>query len=150
MKPQRIQRSRKKGFKTPPNTTYVGRPSNWANPYQIRYDKVDNQWVVFDEREFPMRKVNESNVNKFESKEAAHEFAVSSFGREYFGYKHGDTITDYYFAMAMYDSAQELKGKNLSCWCGEEVACHADVLLEVANDEELSKVVREFNQRSQL
>jgi hypothetical protein len=148
MKPQRVQRSRKKGFKTPPNTKYVGRPSDWANPYQIRYDKADNQWVVFDEREFPMRKVNENKVNKFESKEAAHEFAVDSFGREYFGYKHGDTITDYYFAMAMYDSVQELKGKNLSCWCSEDLPCHADVLLEVANDEELSKVVKQFNERS--
>ena len=27
----------------------------------------------------------------------------------------------------------ELKGKNLSCWCRLDCCCHADVLLELAN-----------------
>jgi hypothetical protein len=27
----------------------------------------------------------------------------------------------------------ELKGKNLVCWCGKDVECHADILLELAN-----------------
>lgn len=26
-----------------------------------------------------------------------------------------------------------LRGKNLACWCGLDQACHADVLLELAN-----------------
>ncbi len=30
---------------------------------------------------------------------------------------------------------QELRGKNLACWCGPEDSCHADVLLEIANKE---------------
>lgn len=28
---------------------------------------------------------------------------------------------------------RELKGKNLACWCGLDVACHAEFLLEIAN-----------------
>ena len=28
---------------------------------------------------------------------------------------------------------RELKGKDLLCWCKEGEACHADVLLEIAN-----------------
>jgi hypothetical protein len=28
---------------------------------------------------------------------------------------------------------EELRGKNLSCWCKEGDKCHADVLLEIAN-----------------
>ena len=28
----------------------------------------------------------------------------------------------------------ELRGKNLACWCPLDHACHADVLLEVANE----------------
>lgn len=28
---------------------------------------------------------------------------------------------------------QELQGKNLACWCPLDKACHADVLLELAN-----------------
>ena len=27
-----------------------------------------------------------------------------------------------------------LRGKNLACWCGLDCECHADVLLELAND----------------
>ena len=32
---QRIQRSRRKGSRQPPNTVYGGRPSKWANPFVI-------------------------------------------------------------------------------------------------------------------
>lgn len=28
---------------------------------------------------------------------------------------------------------KELRGKNLSCWCPLDQACHADILLEIAN-----------------
>lgn len=28
---------------------------------------------------------------------------------------------------------EELRGKNLCCWCALDQACHADVLLELAN-----------------
>jgi hypothetical protein len=28
----------------------------------------------------------------------------------------------------------ELRGKNLACWCKPDQPCHADVLLELAND----------------
>lgn len=30
----------------------------------------------------------------------------------------------------------ELRGKNLSCWCGETCLCHADILLELATKAE--------------
>lgn len=33
MKPQRIQRQRTKGWRMPPNTVYVGRPSIFGNPF---------------------------------------------------------------------------------------------------------------------
>ena len=31
-------------------------------------------------------------------------------------------------------SLEELRGKNLACWCKEGDSCHADVLLELANE----------------
>jgi hypothetical protein len=37
MKPKRIQRKRTKGWKMPPNTVYVGRPTKWGNPYAVPY-----------------------------------------------------------------------------------------------------------------
>jgi hypothetical protein len=33
--PRRIQRSRARGWKMPPNTVYVGRPTVWQNPYGL-------------------------------------------------------------------------------------------------------------------
>jgi hypothetical protein len=35
MNPIRVQLSRKKGWKMPPNTIYVGRPTKWGNPYKV-------------------------------------------------------------------------------------------------------------------
>lgn len=32
---ERIQRKRTKGWKMPPNTVYVGRPTKWGNPYRV-------------------------------------------------------------------------------------------------------------------
>jgi hypothetical protein len=29
---------------------------------------------------------------------------------------------------------RELRGKNLACWCALDTTCHADVLLELANE----------------
>jgi hypothetical protein len=49
--PERIQRKRTKGWKMPPNTVYVGRGTQWGNPYVIgRYyvDSETHEWVVFD------------------------------------------------------------------------------------------------------
>lgn len=34
---------------------------------------------------------------------------------------------------AILDGLEELKGKNLACWCKKGTPCHADVLLELAN-----------------
>lgn len=34
MKPVRVQRKRTKGWRMPPNTVYVGRPSRWGNPFK--------------------------------------------------------------------------------------------------------------------
>jgi hypothetical protein len=35
---------------------------------------------------------------------------------------------------AMRAALPELRGKNLACWCAQGDECHADVLLELAND----------------
>lgn len=35
----------------------------------------------------------------------------------------------------MLDNLKTLRGKNLACWCKPGTACHADVLLRLANDQ---------------
>ena len=33
-----------------------------------------------------------------------------------------------------YEARDELRGKNLACWCRLDQPCHADVLLRIANE----------------
>jgi hypothetical protein len=103
MKPKRIQLSRKKGFKLPPNTVVVSRPSKWGNPFCV------------------------SDVLDFYDGVAAmaHADCVRSFCQML---KEGKTPP---FALA--NIREELRGKNLACWCKSGMPCHADVLLRVAN-----------------
>jgi hypothetical protein len=37
------------------------------------------------------------------------------------------------WATFMPDWFDDLKGKNLACWCSLDKGCHADILLELAN-----------------
>ncbi|KKK50084.1 hypothetical protein LCGC14_3128570 [marine sediment metagenome] len=99
--PKRIQRRRTKGWRMPPNTVYVGRPSKWGNPFKVG--------------------------------------VVSA-------YAGGRKIQDLRYAYSIYravapenamlvaEAQRELKGKNLACWCPLDGPCHADVLLEIANE----------------
>lgn len=42
---------------------------------------------------------------------------------------------DWLFRKGFVDSVKShLKGKDLCCWCPLDAICHADILLEVAND----------------
>jgi Domain of unknown function (DUF4326) len=96
--PKRIQRKRTKGWKMPPNTVYVGRPTKWGNPWR-KGDAVDiyRSWI------------------------AARDMDLARSGRRFEGFYSPDIKA-------------ELAGKNLACWCPLDQPCHADVLLEIAND----------------
>jgi len=53
---KRIQRKRTKGWRMPPNTIYVGRPSRWANPFRIGKDG-DRQEVVRKFKEYAIKQL---------------------------------------------------------------------------------------------
>jgi len=44
-----------------------------------------------------------------------------------------DALEEGYLDIDVDDVRRELRGRDLGCWCAADVACHADVLLEVAN-----------------
>ena len=92
--PNRIQRKRTKGWRMPPNTVYVGRPTKWGNPY-----------------------IAETPEEYGEVVQAYQEFMEVLIAR---GYNH---------------DFNELRGKDLACWCPLDRPCHADVLLRLANAE---------------
>ena len=68
-------------------------------------------------------------------------FRVKDFNSPF--YTSENAVNDYH-EMICADTAEsialreqardELRGKNLACWCGELTPCHADVLLAIAND----------------
>ena len=76
----------------PPNAVYVGRPTQWGNPFKIGEDGT-----------------REEVIEKFEG------FCLQILKKKP-------------------DWLDLLKGKDLVCWCAPE-ACHADVLLRLANAE---------------
>ena len=92
--PIRVQLSRKKGWRLPPNTVVVSRPSKWGNPF--RFHGTTN-----------------------EGREKARAEAVELYKRN--------------IGLLTNAIVQELRGKNLACWCPLDKKCHADVLLRLAN-----------------
>lgn len=106
--PKRIQRRRVKGWKMPPNTVYVGRPTKWGNPYR----PTDYLFANADGTPAP------------HDCAAAREMALQDF-RLWLDVTRGGE--------RMYRAAKELRGKNLACWCPLDQPCHADILLELAN-----------------
>lgn len=112
MTPQRIQFSRRNGWHKPPNTVVVSRPSRFGNPFKWNKHKVEG-WT-----------------------EAQHKaWAVEQF-REWLM---GEMIGKHYPEKKKYilDHLHDLRGKNLACYCKPDEPCHADVLLKLANTQEV-------------
>jgi len=130
MKPIRVQRKAK--VKAPPNTIYSG---VWPNPYQIREE--NGKWIVFDERRGDYIRPQIKKPQFFEDELSARKFAVDCFEKEFFCFKHGDSLSDYFYVIAALEEVLELKGKNISCWCSLDKPCHADILLGYANSEDV-------------
>lgn len=108
-KPKRIQRKRTKGWKMPKGAVYVGRPSKWGNPFEVGHDVT--------------------------AKEAVDRFVVHL--ASYFGWVEREIAKAFYplpvKSTEMRDWLKPLRGKDLACWCPLSQPCHADVLLELAN-----------------
>lgn len=102
--PQRIWYHR--DMVLPESTIYVGRPSKWGNPFRvIRLGHKCGYRV---------------RNSEFNFKADAHIYAVHLF-------RH---LAE---SPAWEERVAELRGYDLACWCAPEFACHADVLLEIAN-----------------
>lgn len=115
MTPHRIQRRRTKGWRMPPNTVYVGRPTRWGNPFgeywnwqALYWNMVRGCWdprLVAGMCDSMSREVYERHVTW-----------LKRLGRP-----------------PMEAARSNLRGHNLACWCDVTAACHADVLLALAN-----------------
>ena len=109
MKPQRIQLSRKKGWRMPPNTIKVDRTTRWGNPCIVGVHGTREQCVKW--------------------------LGYALRGYIVLGHKNkdGTWLADQlqaYRKMVKRDR-RFLIGKNLACWCPPGAPCHADILLRV-------------------
>lgn len=106
-RPHRVQLSRKKGWKMPPNTVKVDRTTHWGNPYRAGIH-ADHQHAV-----------------------DCHRYLVT-LGRpaKTAPWPDSDPLV---YASDVRRNIGSLRGKNLACWCSLAQPCHAEVLLELAN-----------------
>lgn len=130
--PQRVQRKRTAGWRKPPNTVIVTRPTKYGNPHLVKFDKrgilrrctgpeerYDTlHWQVVSPADFRRRRPGDWFATK---DEAAHE-AVERFKLAGVDLLHPWDI-------------EALRGRDLACWCPPSSPCHADVLLALANRE---------------
>jgi hypothetical protein len=110
MTSHRIQLRRTKGWRKPEGAIVVARPSKWGNPCRVSDYPT---WVHETDRRLMA-------VNDFG---AFLRDAIQS------PWEHPHTITFRVIA----ESLGELRGHDLACWCPLDQPCHADVLLELAN-----------------
>ena len=111
MTPQRIQRKRTKGWRMPEGAVYVGRPTKWGNPF----DLVGAREMGYIGTDAELRR-----------------FCADLY-RKWLRDPMGTWSAGTWKADIIRQDVRELQGRDLCCWCPLDDACHADVLLEVAN-----------------
>lgn len=91
----------------PAGAVYVGRGSKWGNPFVVGRDGTRSECLQL-------------------YRALAAGFVCISRPRV--------SIADQEHARnAMEAAADELRGKDLACWCPPDEPCHADLLLHIAN-----------------
>lgn len=120
--PSRVQRTRTKGGGMPAGAVYVGRPTKWGNKYEITENR-DGTWDII---------ANENWGGKTQLPRSCRGLPRDVAARR--------AVTMFEVALrigecrvTVEDVRRELRGKDLACWCPLGSACHADVLLEIAN-----------------
>lgn len=117
IKPVRIQLSRRKGFRLQEHSLAlnglhamkVDRSTRWGNPFRV-------------DPEYDERLSLQEQMRRFDKMLRGLGFWVLAPNARFDGVK-----------TTMVDVCQELRGKNLACWCASDQLCHADILLELAN-----------------
>jgi hypothetical protein len=117
--PQRIRII--KGQVLPPNTVKVGRGTRWDTPYS-HFASV------------PLRTTRGTHIGWAQK---AAQGAVQIFRYQLMTYGEWEPPATPWCTrpkkMTVEDVKRELEGKNVACQCGLDMACHGDVLLEIAN-----------------
>lgn len=104
----------------PEGAVYVGRPTDWGNPWSVGDGYTATAEPACDPDRHDGRVILDADAEISAFVESA-EQAIALY--------EGAWLTG-----SMRDRARtELAGKDLVCWCPLDQPCHADVLLEIAN-----------------
>ncbi|MBU8830859.1 DUF4326 domain-containing protein [Mycolicibacterium goodii] len=143
--PRRIQRTRVAGWRMPEWAIYVGRPTVFGNPWAVVGAGTEPGMFGGRERVYTVegpggffRQTSESDT--------AHQFAADLYrswleqGNEapaLMCRRDDETAEDRkrlaHRRARILGQLHTLRGRDLACWCAPGLACHADVLLELAN-----------------
>ena len=126
--PVRLQLSRKAGFRLQQHSLAVNglpavrvvRPGKWGNRYGVLRIWHHKPWPALGLPGFEAATAAEAD-------EEGAKIAVALFREDWLAVMKAPS---YGRARAQLD---ELRGKNLACWCAPGAPCHADVLLDLAN-----------------
>lgn len=127
MSTQRIQLRRTKGWRKPDGVVVVSRPTRWGNPWRVVHR--NGVWGVLGRGEWM------TSAGEPWTRHDAQMFAVERFSdlhRSVF-----DGPNKWGRSIYTRDAQIILGGKDLACWCSLGQPCHADVLLEIANEGQL-------------
>ena len=121
--PKRIQRKRTKGWKMPENTISVTRPGKYGNPFRVghHYKKAVSTGTVLGN--FIWVEAYEGYQDKTYTTIKTTEEAIKWF----------EWYLTTYSERQLQVLRNDLKGKDLACWCPLDKSCHADILLKYAN-----------------
>jgi hypothetical protein len=117
--PARIQRQGTKGWRAPDRAIYVGRGTQWGNPYTVR-EHAGHHLVVNPERGVIYASTSQADARR----------VAADWYRAWFSSQPG----------LLSAIRRQLAGRDLMCWCpppdlGDPDHCHAAVLLALANEE---------------
>lgn len=131
--PRRLQRRRLKGWRAPYGAVYVGRGSKWGNDYvlhktQVRMPAIDgSDWE------------QEGRIGKASGQRHAFVHSDGSITWHLVQDATPEQVVELYRRWIeqrpeiVAAAREELAGRDLMCWCPPGQACHADVLLQLAN-----------------
>lgn len=123
--PHRIQLSRRAGWRKPEGAVVVSRPGRFGNPFEVTKGAVG--WYIYE----PHSKQQFNELGSLTTRAEAQACAVSLYA----AWLKGDLFAAELELRRRWilDNLAGLAGKDLCCWCADGTACHADVLLALAN-----------------
>lgn len=129
--PKRIQLRRTRGWRMPEGALKVARPSRWGNPYRVgdeitvsvtglAHGAVVGEYDPDDLRRFGIT-VDARAMTQQEAVDLYREDLEGALDDPDWWYRNGAAF-------------KFLRGHDLACFCPLDVPCHADVLIELANE----------------